>query len=277
MLGRNKTLRELVDVSASDIYVPLLNKTVSETHLVGQSIEAFIANIFGSATPFAKIVSNENTLALFAAASDDYTFVEGDVIIIVTADNIAETYIYVGGTKTNVVNYINLEDEKSVYVTAKNGAVNYDGDLQKMANLPIYADNAAALTGGLVEGQLYINNEREVKTVVATYVGKRVYKALISQSGTNAPTAVILENTLGEVPTFSYAATGRYRLLTSASILDINKINIICQFAACAKVSFRVESTTSLLMQLFDDTFTRVDDLIPSGIDVSTLTIEVYL
>ena len=42
-----------------------------------------------------------------------------------------------------------------------------------------------------------------------------VYSALISQSGTTAPTATILENTLGFTPTWGYANTGTYILSSS--------------------------------------------------------------
>jgi len=104
--------------------------------------------------------------------------------------------------------------------------VNYNDTTQAMPNLPIYADNAAALTGGLVQGQLYINNEREVKTVVTNYVGKRVYKALLTQSGTDAPTAIVLENTLGEVPTFTRTVAGTYRLNVVANLIDPFKISV---------------------------------------------------
>ena len=38
----------------------------------------------------------------------------------------------------------------------------------------------------------------------------KVYTALLSQSGTNAPTAVVLENTLGDTVVWSYSITGEY-------------------------------------------------------------------
>jgi len=40
----------------------------------------------------------------------------------------------------------------------------------------------------------------------------RIYRALITQSGTNAPTAVVLENTFGATLTFSYNVVGQYRV-----------------------------------------------------------------
>jgi len=47
------------------------------------------------------------------------------------------------------------------------------------------------------------------------------YVALITQSGTAAPTAIVLENTLGEV-TFSYIGVGRYNVITN-SLFTLNK------------------------------------------------------
>ena len=40
----------------------------------------------------------------------------------------------------------------------------------------------------------------------------KVYTALLTQSGTNAPVATVLENTLGEEPVWSYTNPGNYSL-----------------------------------------------------------------
>jgi len=40
--------------------------------------------------------------------------------------------------------------------------------------------------------------------------GVKVYRALLTQSGTNAPVATVLENTLGGTLVWSYIVTGRY-------------------------------------------------------------------
>lgn len=50
-----------------------------------------------------------------------------------------------------------------------------------------------------------------------------VYKAIISQSGTSIPTATIVENTLGEVPTFVRNDIGEYELNTVANIFAVGK------------------------------------------------------
>lgn len=49
----------------------------------------------------------------------------------------------------------------------------------------------------------------------------KVYTALLTQTGTNAPTAVVLENTLGTI-SFAYSAVGGYNI-TSSSLFTLNK------------------------------------------------------
>ena len=50
----------------------------------------------------------------------------------------------------------------------------------------------------------------------------KVYTALLSQSGTDAPVATILENTLGGIPTFTYDGVGVYTI-TLTGLLTANK------------------------------------------------------
>ena len=47
----------------------------------------------------------------------------------------------------------------------------------------------------------------------------KIYRAILLQSGTNAPTATILENTLGGTPTYSYSSTGVYVITLSGMFL----------------------------------------------------------
>jgi len=49
------------------------------------------------------------------------------------------------------------------------------------------------------------------------------YVALITQSGTNAPTAEVLENTLGFTPTFSYDGVGSYIIESPNSNFTVSK------------------------------------------------------
>ena len=50
----------------------------------------------------------------------------------------------------------------------------------------------------------------------------KVYTAIITQTGTDAPTAVVLQNTLGITPTLTRFATGNYRI-TASNTFTANK------------------------------------------------------
>jgi len=56
--------------------------------------------------------------------------------------------------------------------------------------------------------------------------GVKVYRALLTQSGTDAPVATVLENTLGGVPVWSRADTGQY-FATLAGAFTVNKTSCI--------------------------------------------------
>jgi hypothetical protein len=294
-----------IDTTALDTDKVLMNITLDGSQYIAEiTLANFKTLIYSGQGLIDKIAATESTIATFAAASGDYTFQQGDIISLAGSTDL---FMYVGGTKTDVANYvaleqksqtlIDLETSKTIYdlnvvpvlsVDAENrelvedtgnsvvlwntcqlkdltevnsanwntrllqdtsgvqavdwderklkdvaGAENADFSEAsiKLSALPTYDDNAAALTGGLVEGQLYVTPSREVKSVVAVYAGVKRYKALISQRGTNAPTAVILENTLGEVPTFSYVSSSVYKL-TTTGLFTTNKTFVIANNSA---------------------------------------------
>jgi hypothetical protein len=65
--------------------------------------------------------------------------------------------------------------------------------------------------------------DESVSAVAALYpsyepsVSYKVYRALLTQTGTNAPVATVLENTLGLIPTYSYQDVGSYALTAPLS------------------------------------------------------------
>lgn len=65
--------------------------------------------------------------------------------------------------------------------------------------------------------------------VSATKIEPLVYKALITQSGTNAPTAKILENTLGFTPVYNYDSVGAYFINPTGVLSDPDKVAILMQ------------------------------------------------
>jgi len=52
---------------------------------------------------------------------------------------------------------------------------------------------------------------------LTNYMGIKVYRALLSQSGTAAPTATVRENTLGGTVAFAYSAVGTYTATLSGA------------------------------------------------------------
>lgn len=56
--------------------------------------------------------------------------------------------------------------------------------------------------------------------------GKSVYRALLTQSGTDAPVATVLENSLGGVPVFTYDGEGQY-IVTLPGLFPIGKTGAI--------------------------------------------------
>lgn len=109
----------------------------------------------------------------------------------------------------------------------------------------------------------------------ASYGGKKVYKALLTQTGTNAPVATVLENTLSGTPVWSYVGVGDYEL-TLASEWTANKTVIIHKSIISDDVNYKLTSiytsTNVLNFKTFDGTTPSNDMLL----NAETITIEVY-
>jgi hypothetical protein len=56
--------------------------------------------------------------------------------------------------------------------------------------------------------------------------GVKRYKALLTQSGTDAPVATVLENSLGVVPSYGYVDVGTFTI-TATGVLTLNKTTIL--------------------------------------------------
>lgn len=92
-----------------------------------------------------------------------------------------------------------------------NGTFFFDGGVGGGGIESVTAENAS----------IVVDNTDPLNPVVG--LPYLVYRALLSQSGTDAPTAIVLENTLGETPTFSYAGAGTYGLNTVGNVFTTNK------------------------------------------------------
>jgi hypothetical protein len=65
------------------------------------------------------------------------------------------------------------------------------------------------------------------KTPTAAAVKYKVLTAQVNQQGTVAPTMIVLENTLGCVPVWSYNQSGSYRLTCTGAFPDPAKVVIL--------------------------------------------------
>jgi hypothetical protein len=103
------------------------------------------------------------------------------------------------------------------------------------------------------------------------------YVALLNQVGTSAPTAIILENTFSEIPTFSRTSTGVYKL----ELIDAFTLNKTFIVSGSADVSGGSGDFATLIARRFDedtitlytyDNFTSADALLVN----TSIEIRVY-
>lgn len=94
--------------------------------------------------------------------------------------------------------------------------------------------------------------------------GYKVYTALLAQSGTDAPVATVLENTLGGVITYTYSATGAYNINVTNNAFTANKVACMVGDtfnSVGTAVNFLTPYTTSQIqMQVYDLDGNDTDD-----------------
>jgi hypothetical protein len=104
----------------------------------------------------------------------------------------------------------------------------------------------------------------------------KVYTALLTQEGTNAPVATVLENTLGEELVWSYLTEGTYRITASESIFieDVTFYIINCNNNSInSKNQFIVYRNSDLIVEVQ----TGVEFLMQDGLLYKTpIEIRVY-
>jgi len=85
-------------------------------------------------------------------------------------------------------------------------------------------------------------------TVAGESVGPKykVYTALLTQTGTTAPVATVLENTLDLNPTYYYDSTGAYRLEDLSGLLTTNKTFVLATGNGGGGVSVTINDTTTI-------------------------------
>lgn len=101
-----------------------------------------------------------------------------------------------------------------------------------------------------------------------------IYRALLTQSGTNAPVATVLENTLGFTPTWDRSAPGIY-YIDDAQIVSAGAANKLFYQSGCSVrtpnpgdfhyMDFKWDSDAPQLQLLTSDETSYADDIISGG------------
>ena len=108
--------------------------------------------------------------------------------------------------------------------------------------------NEKTIFNDAADGLLKTKDSSGVVETLATTEGiadtePKVYVALLSQSGTDAPVATVLKNTLGGVPVWSYNSTGDYTA-TLAGAFTANKTAVFI----VSKITIITDPVAGILM-----------------------------
>lgn len=101
--------------------------------------------------------------------------------------------VTVNGSST--ASTLSTQEDGTLLVGTPGGGIAYDDDYSFF------------YTARSVPDKAYVDSKKPYKT----------YAAVLSQSSSGAPTAVVLENTLGGTPTYAYLSTGFYTLTLSGA------------------------------------------------------------
>lgn len=101
----------------------------------------------------------------------------------------------------------------------------------------------------------------------------KVYTALLTQVDDNAPTALILQNTLNEIPEFIYDDVGQYRIVTDGSVFTANKTIVFISNSqqSSSLIDYFIESEVRINI----NTFTTVDGVALENNILNNTTIEI--
>ena len=131
-----------------------------------------------------------------------------------------------------------------------------------MANIKISELNEADLpldgTEDIIVNQNAITKRCSTQDIadLATGVSYKIWRGLVSQTGTSAPTAIELENTLGGSITFTYVSTGVYTiegtgLFTTDKTFATPKWETLRQSTNYATVTVTLANTNQLSLNSY--------------------------
>jgi len=157
-----------------------------------------------------------------------------------------------------------------------------------MANISTYPIGTPA-QGDLIPGtQKYTNSSGKTENLTKNFtvaniaafansysLGYTVYTALITQAGTAAPVATVLQNTTGGTIAWTRNSTGRYVATISGANFTANKTAVIVTSGGNSDMILRpvVSSTTTVDWYNIDSSDNAVSDVISA---TTTVEIRIY-
>lgn len=149
--------------------------------------------------------------------------------------------------------------------------------------IPVSADhrNGDWIATDIYEGESYMDTDTGIvytrKGTSIEYVGggagdKKIWKGLLSQTGTSAPTEIVLENTTGVTAVFAYTSVGIYTI-TLTGQFTADKVFVTIENANVNGV-FSVEWVSANVYNLYssDTTFTLIND----ALEKTSISFEIY-
>lgn len=119
--------------------------------------------------------------------------------------------------------------------------------------------------GGTAATQKATASQLLTFTGIGFTAGTKIYAALVNQSGTSDPTATVLQNTLGGIPTYDRPGSAGDYTIDLAGAFTVGKTFILSglgEFGSPAFViSFR-NNVNQLALLTYDDSFTSADDIL---------------
>jgi hypothetical protein len=160
-----------------------------------------------------------------------------------------------------------------VYTSRLNSSLNVGTNIQNRGTNCLAVGNNIVIPESCTNLIVFGSNITADENSTGLLLNYKSYVALISQSGTSAPSVTILENTLGDV-TFSYVAVGRYELITDG-LLTLNKTFALITNSNRGTNSVYQTSVNALRLACRDLTVTG-NAYMDDALDNTSIEIRVY-
>jgi|TARA_B110000211_G_C13588057_1_gene339187 hypothetical protein len=157
-----------------------------------------------------------------------------------------------------------------------------------MANISTYPIGTPAAKDLLAGTQLYTDDNGKVQNLTRNFsvanvaafansysLGYTVYTALITQAGTAAPVATVLQNTTGGTITWTRTSTGRYVATISGTTYTADKTTVLVTSGGNNDniLRPRITATTAIDWYNIDSSDNAVSDTIA---ETTTVEIRIY-